>query len=128
MKRDRRPSRSGRRYPREARLNELLREIIASELERIDDPDLVWVSVTEVRTDRDLSQALVFVDVLDEGHDAEVLDSLGRHRARLQRAIGQQARVRRTPPLRFEIDQTVRQAQRIEEILGGLDDGGGDAP
>ena len=44
----------------------------------------------------------------------------GRYRPRLQRAIGSQARVRRVPPLTFVVDDTVRSADRIEEILRGL--------
>ena len=44
---------------RASRLNELLREIIAEELRRIDDERLEWVSVTHVQTDRSLDQAIV---------------------------------------------------------------------
>ena len=44
---------------RSSRLNELLREIIAEELKRIDDERLDWVSVTHVRTDRGLDRAVV---------------------------------------------------------------------
>ncbi|MDH4170847.1 MAG: 30S ribosome-binding factor RbfA [Acidimicrobiia bacterium] len=126
--RQRRPAAGGRRYPREARLNELLREILADELERIDDPDLEWMSIIEVHTDRDLTQATVLVSPLDDDADGAVLDALERHRRRLQAAIGRQARVRRTPPLRFEIDQTLRQAQRIDDILEGRAASGDQAP
>ena len=45
---------------------------------------------------------------------------MAEHRPRLQRAIGNQARVRRVPPLTFMVDDTVRSADRIEEILRGL--------
>jgi len=120
-RRSRRPSGGGRRYPREARLNELLREVIADELERIDDPVLEWTSITEVHTDSDLTQASVYVSTLDDAADADVLEALDRHRRRLQAAINRQTRVRRTPPLRFEIDQALRSAQRIDDILGGLE-------
>ena len=44
---------------RSSRLNELLREIIAEELNRIDDDRLQWVSVTHVKTDRSLDRAVV---------------------------------------------------------------------
>ncbi|MGI9603979.1 MAG: 30S ribosome-binding factor RbfA [Acidimicrobiales bacterium] len=124
--RQRRPERGGRRYPREARLNELLRQILAEELDRIGDPDLEWMSITEVHTDRDLTQATVYVSPLDDDADDVVLGALDEHRHRLQAAIGRQARVRRTPPLRFEIDQTLRGAQRIDDILGGLEGDDGD--
>lgn len=41
----RRRSNRTREYQRSARLNELLREIIAEELERVDDDRLDWISV-----------------------------------------------------------------------------------
>ncbi|MDH3704501.1 MAG: 30S ribosome-binding factor RbfA [Acidimicrobiia bacterium] len=121
-RRSRRPDAGGRRYPREARLNELLRQIVAEELDRIGDPVLEWVSVTEVHTDSDLTQATVFVSTLDDEHDATILEALDSHRRRLQDSINAQSRVRRTPPLSFRIDETLRSAQRIDDILGGLDD------
>ena len=52
----RRHSGGAREYPRTARVNELVREIVADELERIDDPRLEWVSVTAVEVTTELSQ------------------------------------------------------------------------
>ena len=45
--------------PRTARLGELLREIVAEELERIDDQRLELVSITSVEVDADLNRAIV---------------------------------------------------------------------
>jgi len=105
-------------YPRTARLNELLREIVAEELERIDDPRLELVTVTETRVDADLKHATVWVSSLEGAErDAEVLDALGGHRVRLQAAFARQARTRSTPELVFRPDDVARTAQRIEEIL-----------
>ena len=42
--------------------------------------------------------------------------------SRLQRAIGDRARLRRTPPLVFVADEAARSAERIEDILRGLRD------
>lgn len=104
---------------RSARLNELLREIIADELARIDDERLEWVSVTHVKTDRSLDRAQVFFTAAlgDETSEAELVPVFEEHRNRLQRAIGRQARLRRTPPLVFTPDAQLRSADRIEDIL-----------
>lgn len=104
---------------RSSRLNELLREIIAEELTHIDDERLEWVSVTHVRTDRSLDQAVVtFTAALGSEEDEDALVGVfEEHRKRLQHAIGRQARLRRTPPLLFEPDHQLRAANRIEEIL-----------
>ena len=45
-----------------------------------------------------------------------------RERARLQRAIGRQARIRRTPELSFRPDEVISQAARVEQILRDLGD------
>lgn len=107
-----------RHYPRAARVNELLREILADELERIDDDRLELVTVTGVEVEPDLRHATMFYDSLQgvEG-DPVVLEALGEVRHRLQGAIGRQARLKRTPELAFEPDPAVRAAQRVEEVL-----------
>jgi len=111
-----------RGYDRTDRLNELLVRILAEELERLDDDRLLLATVTGVETDRDLSRAKVFVT--GEAPDDELLEALDEHRGRLQRAIGDQARVRRVPPLVFVADDTVRSADRIEAILRELEEPG----
>ncbi len=104
---------------RSSRLNELLREIIAEELNRIDDERLEWVSVTHVKTDRSLDRAVVsFTAALgSEEEEAALTDVFEEHRKRLQGAIGRQTTLRRTPPLTFEPDLHLRNASRIEDLL-----------
>jgi ribosome-binding factor A len=36
---------------------------------------------------------------------------------RLQAAVARQARLKRTPELRFEVDEVIRRAERIESLL-----------
>lgn len=110
------------RYPRTARVNELVREIVAEELERLDDDRFALVAVTKVVVDPDLRHAVVYFDTLaGDAADEEVLAALGDVRVRLQAAIGRQARLKRTPELRFEPDDVERGAERIEGILRDLE-------
>jgi ribosome-binding factor A len=112
---------TAREYPRTARLNELLREIIGEELERIDDDRLDVVTVISVDTESDLRRAVVYYDCLDgAAGDEDALAALGDARIRLQRAIGRQARVKRTPELRFLPDPAVRSGARIEAVLADI--------
>lgn len=107
-----------RDYPRTARLNELLREILADALEGIDDDRLELVTVTNVVVEPDLRHAMVFYDSLQgEAGDDEVVEALGEVRVRLQREIGRQARIKRVPELAFGPDPAVRAGERIDEIL-----------
>lgn len=115
--------RSRRDYPRTARVSEVLREVVATELERIDDEDLGFVTVTGVDVDPEFFRALVFFDHL-EPEQQEILEKL---RPRLQRAVAGQVRLKRTPELVFRADPAVEAGERIEGIIRGEvdpDDGG----
>lgn len=112
------PRPSPRRYQRADRLNELLREVIADELERIadDDPRLRMVAITGVETASELVDARVYFSTLDD--PAEVGAALAAVRHRLQRAIGKQITAKRTPVLSFEADRGVLEGRRVDELLG----------
>ena len=113
----RRSAGSGARgYARMARVNELCREILADELERIDDERLELVTVTHVAVDPDLRHATVSYSRLDRDV-AEAGLALAAVRPRLQGAIGRQARLKRTPELRFVVDDVLARAERIEGLL-----------
>lgn len=116
--------RSGRgRYQRVDRVAELVREIVASGIARLDDLRLVTVSITGVEVDNELNRAVVFYDVLDDADRVEAATAFDEHRHRLQQTLGRQSRLRRTPTLSFEVDPSIGAARRIEEILDGLDFG-----
>jgi ribosome-binding factor A len=106
-----------------ARVNELVHEIVADELERVDDERLDLVTVMSVEVEPDLRHASVFVDT-PEGRerDDDVIAALHDHRARLQAAVARQARLRRTPELAFRPDEVARSAARVEDLLRGIQD------
>ena len=112
------PSSGAHKYPRSARLNETLREIVADELVRIDDERLEFVTITSIDVDNELNRAIVFFDSLagDEG-DEGILVALGDHRRRLQASINRQIRAKKTPILDFRPDEVIRAAERIDDIL-----------
>src|SRR3954453_22390759 len=114
MARDRhQPQRS---YSRMARVNELLREILGDALERLDDDRLHLVTITHVQVDPDLRHAVVAFSSLGEGED-DALAALDEERGRLQPELGRQARLKRTPELRFIVDDVIARGARIEELL-----------
>jgi ribosome-binding factor A len=116
----RRRQQSSRRYPRTARLNELVREIVAEELERIDDERLGFLTITAVEVDPGIEHAKIHWSDLGAS-DEVVLEVLEEHRPRLQQAVNRQTHMRRTPILSFHADEVARGASRIEEILRDLD-------
>ncbi|MFN8020302.1 MAG: 30S ribosome-binding factor RbfA [Acidimicrobiales bacterium] len=123
MSRPRRaPSSNSHRYPRTARLNESLREVIAEELTRIDDERLDLVTITAIDVDSEMNRAIVYYDSLrGEDGDAEILEALNAHRVRIQGSIGRQVRAKKTPILTFKPDEVIRSAEHIEKILSSTE-------
>jgi len=116
MKRNNRTA--ARQYPRMARVNELLREILGDELERLDLEELLFVTVTGVECAADLRHATVYFDGPGAGENDEAfVEALEEVRRRLQHAIAVQARLKHTPELRFEPDPAVRAGEHIDAVL-----------
>ena len=111
------PGRSGgqRRYPRSARVNELLREVVAEQLERLADVDerLELVTVTGVNCDPDLRHATVLFSTLEDD-EAQALEA---QRVRLQSAVSRQVRMKRTPHLSFRADPAIASGRAVEDTL-----------
>lgn len=112
-----RPSGS-RGYARTARVNEVLRQVLAENLERLEDVDdrLGMLTITAVQCDPDLRHATVLLSSLTEEEE----EALAAVRVRLQSAISHEVRLKRTPQLRFAADPAVAAGQRIEDILRHL--------
>jgi ribosome-binding factor A len=109
---------SHRHYPRMARVNEVLREVLAEEIELVagSDSRLELVTVTAVSCEPDLRHATVLLASLPGPARA----ALGEARTRLQAAVARQVRLKRTPLLSFEADPAVAHGERVEEILRSI--------
>lgn len=102
-------------YPRTARVNALLQEILAEELERLADADerLRLLTCTGVLCDPDLRHAKVLLASMPDGAP----EALEEHRRALQARIGAEAHLRRTPSLEFLADPALEAAERVEAAL-----------
>ena len=118
---------SPRKYPRTARVNEVMLEVLADELERMSDPRLELVTLTGVDVSRDLAVAKVYYSTMaasaaDDG--ASVADdadhALRAAASHLRGLMGRQLRIRQVPRLTFVPDPGILAGQRIEEILRGI--------
>jgi ribosome-binding factor A len=106
---------TNKRYPRVDRVNEVMRQVLAEELERLADADdrLGLLTVTAVQVDPDLRHAAVLLASLSE----EAEEALRAQRVHLQRAIARQMRIKRTPQLSFAVDPAIESGNRIEDLL-----------
>lgn len=109
-----------RQFNRTDRIGEQVREMVASELERLGDERLEMVTVTAVTVDGALETAKVYYSAMsaeDEGRDSEVAEALEDIRWRVQKLINREMTSRKTPQISFEPDTVLSSALRIEEIL-----------
>jgi ribosome-binding factor A len=113
-----------RHYPRTARVNEVVLETLADEVERLSDPRLGFVTLTGVKVSPDLRHAIVYYSVLgpDEQHE-ETRTALRRAGPHLRAVLGRQVRLKYLPDLAFREDPAIAQGQRVEEIIRGLHEG-----
>ena len=118
------PRNAPHRYPRTARVNEVLIEIIAEELNRLSDPRLELVTLTGAEVSTDLAYATLYYSALDlaggtQSDEQVKATGAALHKAtpHLRRVLGRQVRWRNTPALTFKVDPSVAAGQRIEELL-----------
>jgi ribosome-binding factor A len=103
-------------------MNDLLRMELSELIRRkVKDPRVGSVSVTEVSTTPDFSQAHVKIGLLDETKSAAVLEGLGRAAGFLRGELTRRLKVKRVPELLFEVDRTAQEASRMDELWNQLE-------
>ena len=117
-----------------ARVNEVVREAIGDELERLSDPRLGLVTVTGVDVTADLRQATVYYSALGRADKRgtgvvpelepeqrvatqAALEAAAPH---LRASLGRQVRLKYTPELTFREDPAIDAGNRIESIIRDL--------
>ena len=104
------------------RINDRIKQVLSVVLiSKIDDPRLAGVSVTDVKVDRELDYANIYVSSLKgEKSSREVIAGLNHARGYLKHEIAQEVDLRVMPRLRFFWDPTPERADRIDTLLAKL--------
>jgi len=90
---------------------------------KLKDPRIGFVTVTDVRVTGDLQQAKVYITVLgDEEQKKNTLKGLAKAKGFIRSEIGQRIRLRKTPEIIFEIDESIDYGNRIETIIRQISD------
>ncbi len=106
-------------HARARRLAERIKVLVAEALERtVKDPDLGFVTITEVRVTPDLQHAKIFYTVFGSEEDrvrsGEIIE---RNRGRIRSEVGRQLSIRLTPTIEFELDDVQDNAAHLNDLL-----------
>lgn len=100
------------------RIREDLSELL---LREVQDPRLRMVYITDVRVDRELAFADIYVSAVEgKARQAEILAGLEHASGFLRSALAQRIELRTFPRLRFHWDPTPERADHIERLLAQL--------
>ncbi len=103
--------------PSSRRVNEQLREVVSSTiLFEMSDPRLERVTITGCEVSFDRSVANVFY-ITDKSEYVACADALQRSAGRIRSLVARRLSWRVSPELRFILDSTVDQAERIGAVL-----------
>jgi len=110
---------SGIRIKRiEDRIQQELAELLIRE---VNDPRLKQIFITDVKVDRELAFANVYVSAVEgASRSAEVLAGLESASGFLRRILSSKVELRAFPKLKFHWDPTPENADHIEKVLAGL--------
>ena len=87
----------------------------------IKDPNVGFVTITDVQVFNDHSFAKVFVTFLGKDARAQAgLKALNRAKGFIRSELSQRLDIRRTPELIFVLDETEMKARHIDEIIHNL--------
>lgn len=100
------------------------RELSDVIMNRMRDPRMGFVSITDVEVSGDLTHATVFLSSLDgaEGR-VEVIKVLSHAVPFLRRELAPRLGLREVPTLRFVYDESIERGARIEDLLRRIKDG-----
>ncbi|WP_174735050.1 30S ribosome-binding factor RbfA [Mesobacillus harenae] len=88
---------------------------------KIKDPRIGFVTVTDVQVTGDLQQAKVYISVLGGDNQKEnTLKGLAKAKGFIRTELGQRIRLRKTPEIIFEFDESLEYGNRINTLLHDL--------
>lgn len=104
---------------RARKIADRIKEVVAANLASlVKDPDLGFVTITDVKVTNDLQHAQIYYTVFgDEGQHATTADLLARNKGRIRSLVGRQLGIRLTPTVEFFADAIPESAAAIEDLL-----------
>jgi ribosome-binding factor A len=107
------------------RVNELLKQEISKILQKyIEDPSVGFITVTNVNTNSDLTEAKVYVTSMEEEAKKEKsLKALNHASSYIKYHLNQRIKLKSIPNLKFYEDKSLKKQFRLESIFKKLNKG-----
>jgi len=107
------------RYSRADRVGQMIFQIIADTIrQKLDDPRILPVTITQVRLTRDLRLARVYYSLSGDAAAKEAAkQGLVGAAGLFKKTLDEELHLRFMPGLEFHYDETLDRAERIEQIL-----------
>lgn len=96
---------------------QLRRDLARLIQQEVKDPEVGFVSLSDVEVTRDLSHAKVYITVFEPEKAGESLKALRRAAPFLRSRLAQAMRMRHVPELHFLHDDSVEQGSHIDELI-----------
>ncbi len=104
------------------RINEEIQRELSALIPAVKDPRVSgMISVTAVETTPDLRYAKAYISVLDKENGERVLKGLRSASGWLRRELGSALRLRYTPELVFQLDDSIDKGAHILELLRSVE-------
>jgi ribosome-binding factor A len=107
---------------RQERIRELIRNHLSDLfMTEVTDPRLQGVTVTDVKIDREIEYADIYVHALgDDAREADVMAGLNSAKGFLRSSLAKRLRIRQIPVLHFHWDRLLASGDHIEALLDSL--------
>lgn len=107
-----------REFKRSERVAGQIRRDLAKLIQtEVKDPEVGFVSLSDVEVTRDLSHAKVFITVFNPETAVTSIKALRRAAPFLRKRLGQELRLRHVPELHFVHDDSVEQGSHIDGLI-----------
>ncbi|HLS88080.1 MAG TPA: 30S ribosome-binding factor RbfA [Sphingobacteriaceae bacterium] len=106
---------------RQERLAEAIKQELSEILRVMRDPRIGMASVVSVDVSRDLRHAKVYVSVFgDEDQRADTFAALSKARGFIRSELAKRLRIRYTPEIHFQLDDSIAHGARVAQLLRSL--------
>lgn len=107
---------------KQERLEQIIRKEVSEIIQfKVKDPNISFVTVTDVEVTRDYSIATIYVTFFNrESGDDMQLQALNRAKGYIRSELGSTLTVRKVPELLFKVDDSLDKGNRIDQLLKNI--------